>query len=88
MYKLLDVYFFHLFFCLGFHTSTAGVFATDSSFTDAFGNQNSTLDATGKGPFYCDICDPCFTIGVFATFLAVNKNIFINSAKLKTAVKD
>ena len=37
-------------FDLGFHTSTAGAFATDSSFSNVFGNQNSTLDATGKGP--------------------------------------
>ena len=61
---------FPLTFCLGFHTSTAGAgFATDSSFSDAFGNQSSTLDATGKGPFLCDICDPCsvlYTKGFFA----------------------
>ena len=35
---------------LGLYTSTAGGFATDSSFSNVFGNQNSTLDATGKSP--------------------------------------
>jgi len=43
----------------GFHTSTAGAFATDSSFSNVFGNQNSTLDATGVGAnFFGEILQP------------------------------
>jgi len=43
----------------GFHTSTAGAFATDNSFSNAFGNQSSTLDATGVGAnFFGEILQP------------------------------
>ena len=44
-------YYFLLFYLGLTTTSTAGAFATDSSFSNVFGNQSSTLDPTGKGPY-------------------------------------
>jgi len=48
----------------GLYTSTAGGFATDSSFSNVFGNQNSTLDATGVGAsFFGEILQPQGGVG-------------------------
>jgi len=45
-------------------TSAAGGFATDTSFSNVFGNQNSTLDATGVGAsFFGEILQPQGGVG-------------------------
>jgi len=51
---------------LGLHTSTAGGFATDSSFSNVFGSQDggAALDATGVGAsFFGEILQPQGGVG-------------------------
>jgi len=57
----------------GLYTSTAGGFATDSSFSNVFGNQNSTLDATGVGAsFFGEILQPQGGVGGVGTVPGAN----------------
>jgi len=57
----------------GLYTSTAGGFATDSSFSNVFGNQNSTLDPTGVGAsFFGEILQPQGGVGGFGAVPGAN----------------